>query len=90
MNKTILTLVLGGLIGLSCYHALLNLNNKVIYPIATLPDGGSYDGDMVDGVIEGKGRMSWPDGSFYQGEFKNGLFPWPRPVRRALGFHLPR
>jgi len=43
-------------------------------PVATLPDGALYEGDMEDGVFHGQGKMVWPDGSQYQGHFKDGYF----------------
>lgn len=38
-----------------------------------LPDGSVYEGDVVDGVREGSGRVTWQNGDEYVGEFKNGL-----------------
>ena len=28
---------------------------------------------MQDGIRAGKGKLTWADGSFYEGEFANGL-----------------
>lgn len=34
---------------------------------ARLPDGGRYRGDVVNGVLQGKGRIDYPNGSWYAG-----------------------
>ena len=40
--------------------------------------GGEYDGDLVNGVPHGRGKVTWPGTmfspgvSFYEGEFANG------------------
>jgi len=41
-------------------------------PDARLPDGGRYRGDLVDGMLQGKGRIDYPNGSWYAGEFDKG------------------
>ncbi len=75
MKKTLLIFfLLGSIIGVVAYKAIEYLNFEIPTPVATLPDGAIYDGDMVDGIIEGKGRMLWPNGHRYEGPFKNGLF----------------
>lgn len=43
-------------------------------PIAVLPDGGLYEGELRKGVLGGEGRISWGDGTYYEGEFREGLF----------------
>ncbi len=35
-------------------------------------DGSSYQGQFVDGEIEGVGVKRWPDGSTYWGAFHQG------------------
>jgi hypothetical protein len=35
--------------------------------------GGEYDGELKDGVREGRGKLTWSNGDSYEGEFKNGL-----------------
>lgn len=32
-------------------------------PDARLPDGGRYRGDLVDGLLQGQGRIDYPNGS---------------------------
>jgi hypothetical protein len=34
------------------------------------PDGAKYEGHYIDGKKEGKGKLTFADGSFYEGEFK--------------------
>jgi len=43
-------------------------------PDAVLPDGGRYRGEVVDGLLQGPGRLDYSDGSYYQGPFKDGQF----------------
>lgn len=39
---------------------------------ATLPDGGRYRGEIVNGRLQGEGRIDYPNGSRYVGAFKDG------------------
>lgn len=41
-------------------------------PDAVLPDGGRYRGTIVDGRLQGPGRIDYPGGAWYEGPFKNG------------------
>jgi hypothetical protein len=34
--------------------------------------GWMYEGDLANGIREGRGRMTWPTGDYYEGEFVNG------------------
>jgi hypothetical protein len=43
-------------------------------PDAVLPDGGRYRGEVVDGLLQGKGRIDYKDGSSFVGTFKDGQF----------------
>lgn len=43
-------------------------------PVATLPDGAVYDGELRKGLLSGSGRLVWPSKEYYEGEFKDGLF----------------
>ena len=74
MKKTLLILILGILIGVGAVRYADYASFRIPNPVATLPSGAIYDGDMVNGVFEGKGRMLWNNGARYEGEFKNGLF----------------
>ncbi|MBU1331113.1 MAG: caspase family protein [Gammaproteobacteria bacterium] len=41
---------------------------------AVLPDGTRYYGSLVDGRLQGEGRLDYPDGSTYRGNFVAGRF----------------
>ncbi|WP_068830345.1 C13 family peptidase [Pseudomonas sp. BMS12] len=41
---------------------------------AVLPDGGRYRGEVVNGLLQGEGRIDYANGMYYQGQFKDGLF----------------
>ena len=41
---------------------------------AVLPDGGRYRGEIIDGRLQGEGRIDYANGMYYQGQFKDGLF----------------
>jgi hypothetical protein len=43
-------------------------------PDATTADGGRYYGPLLNGRMQGPGRMEWDNGTVYEGEFANGLF----------------
>jgi hypothetical protein len=43
-------------------------------PVATLPDGAVYEGELRKGLLSGSGRLVWPNEEYYEGEFKDGLF----------------
>jgi len=34
--------------------------------------GGRYEGNLEQGVVAGKGRLTMPDGASYEGEWQNG------------------
>eukprot|EP00923_Selenidium_pygospionis_P016825 GHVN01029590.1.p1 GENE.GHVN01029590.1~~GHVN01029590.1.p1 ORF type:complete len:382 (-),score=55.25 GHVN01029590.1:250-1395(-) len=36
------------------------------------PDGAVYEGEHIDGTMQGKGRFEWPDGEWYKGGWKDG------------------
>ena len=38
----------------------------------TLPDGGHYEGALVDGLLQGEGALVWPNGDRYDGHFAGG------------------
>lgn len=40
---------------------------------ATLPDGGQYRGEIVDGLLQGPGRLDYRNGSWFIGQFKDGM-----------------
>jgi hypothetical protein len=39
---------------------------------ATLPDGGRYRGEIVNGLLQGSGRVDYTNGSWYAGQFQDG------------------
>ena len=39
----------------------------------SLPEGEQYEGELVNGIREGFGRLMYPDGRVYEGEFSAGL-----------------
>ncbi|AMP14309.1 C13 family peptidase [Collimonas pratensis] len=43
-------------------------------PDAVTPDGGQYYGPLVDGKLQGKGKIRWTNGNTYEGNFEKGLF----------------
>lgn len=43
------------------------------FPVGQLPDGGEYQGALLNGRLHGAGEIQWPNGSHYQGEFDHGL-----------------
>ena len=48
--------------------------HEIPVPIASLPDGGVYDGELSKGLFHGKGRIVWPSEYYYEGEFFEGAF----------------
>ena len=45
----------------------MNLSDKLIH------DFSSYHGPFVDGLPDGKGKLTWASGDVWNGEFKNGV-----------------
>ena len=43
-------------------------------PDALTPDGGRYYGPVLNGRLQGHGRLEWDNGASYQGEFASGQF----------------
>ena len=41
---------------------------------ANLPDSSSYKGECMNSLFNGIGKLTWRDGSYYHGNFKDGLF----------------
>lgn len=56
-------------------------------PDAVLPDGGRYRGELVDGLLQGEGRIDYSNGMYYQGQFKDGLFDGRGEWHGAGGEH---
>lgn len=47
--------------------------SQVMPPDAILPDGGQYRGEVVDGLLQGPGRLDYRNGSWFVGSFKDGM-----------------
>ncbi|NQD93208.1 peptidase C13 [Pseudomonas sp. CrR25] len=45
---------------------------SLLPPDAILPDGGRYRGEVVDGLLQGPGRLDYRNGSWFAGTFKDG------------------
>jgi hypothetical protein len=56
-------------------------------PDAVLPDGGRYYGPLVNGKLDGKGRLEWPNGNFYEGEFSDGMIAGSGLLRFSNGVY---
>lgn len=56
-------------------------------PNAVLPDGGRYRGEVVDGLLQGQGRVDYSNGSWYAGTFKDGQASGAGEWQGANGEH---
>lgn len=54
-------------------------------PDAVLPDGGRYRGEVIEGRLQGEGRIDYANGMYYEGRFLNGLFEGPGEWHGAGG-----
>ncbi|WP_417661982.1 C13 family peptidase [Pseudomonas sp.] len=54
---------------------------------ATLPDGSQYRGQVIDGLLQGDGRLDFVGGGWYQGNFKDGQMSGAGELRRNNGEH---
>jgi len=61
------------------------INPGYLIAVATLPDGGLYEGSLENGILHGQGKIQWPDGSSYQGQFKAGSFHGQGRLEMASG-----
>lgn len=57
---------------LACLLVACGDGEPLLPPDAVLPDGGRYRGEIVDGRLQGQGRIDYPNGSLYRGGFKDG------------------
>jgi len=70
-SKFVLVPILfGTLISVTIHFWLKNIDPVIV---ATLPDGGNYSGEMVNGKLQGKGIIRWDNSAIYKGSFENGL-----------------
>ncbi len=56
----------------ACLLVACGDGEPLLRPDAVLPDGGRYRGEIVDGRLQGQGRIDYPNGSLYRGGFKDG------------------
>ncbi|MDM8348048.1 C13 family peptidase [Pseudomonas sp. sp1636] len=54
---------------------------------ATLPDGSRYRGEVIDGLLQGPGRLDYRNGSWFVGTFKDGQLHGPGEWHGANGEH---
>jgi len=74
MVKYSLLILCGFLVGAIMMENKQYLQREIPTPVAVLPDAGRYDGGIKKQQFHGAGRISWPNGDYYKGEFKAGLF----------------
>lgn len=60
---------------------------QVLPPNAVLPDGGQYRGELVNGLLQGAGRLDYRNGSWFVGQFKDGLLEGPGEWQGPGGEH---
>lgn len=91
MSKLILV-VIAFLVGVSVtvifYQNYLIDDYSIVHiPTLSFVDGGVYSGAVNDsGLAEGTGSMKWPNGSYYKGEFRNGMFHGKGKFVHTTGF----
>ena len=54
---------------------------------AVLPDGAQYRGEIVDGLLQGPGRLDYRNGSWFVGQFKDGQLDGPGEWQGPGGEH---
>ncbi|SDH56445.1 Uncharacterized conserved protein [Pseudomonas flavescens] len=65
--------------------AACSQSTPLLPPDAILPDGSHYQGQVIDGLLQGKGRLDYPDGSWFVGHFLDGLRQGPGEWHGANG-----
>ncbi|WPC04553.1 C13 family peptidase [Pseudomonas benzenivorans] len=74
-------------LGLALLLAACGDAESLLPPDAVLPDGGRYRGEVVDGLLQGPGRLDYRDGSWFAGAFKDGQLHGAGEWRGAQGEH---
>ena len=54
-------------------------------PAAQTADGGRYFGPLVDGRMQGRGRLEYASGAYYEGGFERGVFSGQGSLRQPSG-----
>ncbi|ARU87182.1 C13 family peptidase [Pseudomonas sp. M30-35] len=54
---------------------------------ATLPDGSHYRGQVINGLLQGPGRLDFVGGGWYQGDFKDGQMSGAGELSKSNGEH---
>lgn len=54
---------------------------------ALLPDGSRYRGEVVNGLLQGPGRLDYANGSWFKGQFRDGQPDGPGEWHGAAGQH---
>jgi hypothetical protein len=70
--KIFIVFILGCVLGLMMNQE--TIHKLVTIPMATLPDGGHYYGELSEGIMQGQGEILWPNGTSYTGQFEGGKF----------------
>jgi hypothetical protein len=50
-------------------NATLGKTKRIKLDIIYMKNGGRYEGEWKEGMRDGKGKHTWPDGSYYDGEW---------------------
>ena len=84
-NRTIITAILATVF-ISCtgLHLCTRAATSSI-PNAITPDGGQYYGQLVDGKLQGHGKIVWANGSQYEGDFDKGLMSGKGKYKSSTG-----
>ena len=56
-----------------CYNILTTTKEETTMQTFKFRNA-TYEGQAIDGVPNGKGRLTWDNGVFYDGDFANGQF----------------
>lgn len=88
MTRSQLSLAIAAFVAgiLFSLYLLPSLFNQPLLPVAQLPDGGVYRGQLVDGQFQGQGVMEWPNGDSYRGGFSQGRFSGRGTMESEAGY----